>query len=159
MIFAMKRSSSSRPRALARKRLRLPRSELLLLRARLRLRVRQRQGGALPTVGAVGIPRHIGVTVRENALCRVPRHPAVGLAIDHEQPRAVATGSAIKPALQIVFGRCRELSIAGVRQPDTTGNIAPWFFAPDRAFGKILRLWRTRQHVDENTRSRAPDGL
>src|ERR1700681_3971379 len=150
MIFAMKRSISSRPRAIARKRLRLTRSELPLLRAWFRLRFFHRQIGALPTIGSLGIPRHIGIAVREDSLGGVPGHPAVGLAIDHEQPGIIAARSVLKSAPKIILGRCRQLSVTGVRQPNAAGDVEPWFFAPDRGFGKILRLWRTQQHVAEN---------
>ena len=59
--------------------------------------------------------------------------------------------------MQIVFGRGRERSVAGIRQPDAAWNIEPWFLAPDGAGGKIRRLRGMRQHVDEDPRSRAPD--
>ena len=61
-----------------------------LVRSRLRLRLRERQISALPTVGSVRIPSDIGISKRHRPLCGVPRHPAIGLAKDHEQRGLVA---------------------------------------------------------------------
>src|SRR5206468_12839131 len=56
---------------------------------------------------------------------------------------------------------CRrgEGSVTGVRQPDAAKDIKPRLLAPDRPCGKVLRLRRMRQHVDEYTCARAPDGF
>ena len=63
-----------------------------------------RQQCVVPTVGAVRIPRDTGVSHREDTLRRIPRHPAIAQAVDHEQPGLVAARHARKIVPQIILG-------------------------------------------------------
>ena len=130
---------------------------LFFTRPRLRLRFSDRQVGALPSFGPLGVPGYIGIAVGQDAFRRVPGHPAIFLTVDHEQRGLVAAGSSFKSPPQVGLGCLCQFAVAGIRQPDAAGNVEPRLVAPHRARGKILRLWRTRQHVDESTRACAPD--
>ena len=124
---------------------------------RFRPRLRQVQAGPFPAIRSFGVPRHIGIAVCQDSLCRIPGHPAIGQAVNHHQRGSVARRRTDEPAPQIVFRRGRELSVAGVRQPHAAGNVKPRLVTPDCALGKIWRLRRARHYIDEHPRLGSPD--
>src|SRR5690348_7050907 len=89
----------------------LIRTSRWLARPWLWLRFHHRQIGALPAIGSVGIPGDVGIAVAQNTLGRVPRHPAIGLAIHHDQPCAIAPGCMLQSLPQISFGGFRKLTV------------------------------------------------
>ena len=110
----------------------------------------ERQAGALPAVGAVGIPGHVGIAL---ATARAwPRSTTSSNRSGNRSPAVVACRR--RWPAQAAAGnnpRCRrQLAVAGVGQPDAAGNVEPRLVAPDRAGGQIRRPRRTRQHVDED---------
>ena len=113
----------------------------------------------VPAVGALRIPGDIGIAESQRPLGRVPRHPAIGLAIEHHEPCPVAAGRLRETAPQIILGRRRQRSVAGVGQPDAARDVESRLVAPDRAVGQVRRLRRARQHIDEDaasSRARSP---
>lgn len=59
---------------------------------RLRPGLLQRQPGGLPTVAAIGIPDGVAIAIARGALRRVPTHPTLRQAIEHQRFVPVASG-------------------------------------------------------------------
>src|SRR5579871_4693315 len=123
--------------------------------SRFRRALLERQAGRRPTIGAFGVPGDILVAERERPPGRVPRHPAILEAVEYGWARTAAQGF-VEPAAKIVEHDRRELSIAGVGQPQAAGDVEPWLVAPDGVGGQAGGARRLRQYVDERRAVRAP---
>src|ERR1700722_20450754 len=112
-----------------------------VLRPRLRNPLLDRQAGRGPTVRALRIPGDIPVAEREGPLGRVPRHPAILEAVEHERPWAAAQ-SFIEPTAKIVEHHGSELAVAGVGQPQAAWNVGPRLVPPKLIGG--VGFWERR---------------
>ena len=111
----------------------------------------QRQVIRRPPIGAVRIPGDMRIAHCDRSLRRVPRHPAIRQAIEHQHAVVIAASwPAARPVLEILFHYRRERSISGVRQPDAARNVFPRFLTPDRRGRQTGRTRRLRQHIDEH---------
>src|SRR5690348_10853600 len=72
-----------------------------------------------PSIGSVWIPRNVRITQRYGALCRVPRHPAIGQAIEYQHAFPIAVACGGEAALEVLLHRGRQFAVASVWEPNT----------------------------------------
>src|ERR1700722_688390 len=115
------------------------------------------KAGGDPAIGSLAIPGDVRIAEGQGSLGRVPRHPAIGQTIDHENSGAIAMRGLLQPLGEIPGDAGREFAIPGVGKPDAAWNIGPWFVAPKGPLGQIRRSWCSWQDVDKGSRMVAPD--